>query len=303
MIWPDDSIHWIQGAGSVERDSTGLPVQMVGVNWDITAEKTAQDVLLTYNEELERSNQELDDFAYIASHDLKEPLRGIFNYATILLEDHAPSMNDDAKVRCDTLCRLSRRMEELLDALLYFSRTGRSDLAVKYTDLDQVLGTVLETLDISLKENGILLNVPQILPGVDCDSVRVGEIFRNLITNAMKYNDKAEKWIEVGVCDGTTVAPHAKGHPSGIPVFYVKDNGVGIREKHFKNVFRIFKRLHGRDKFGGGTGAGLTITKKLVERHGGKIWIESTFGEGTTFFFTLQRSESHGHTESTHSTG
>ena len=303
VIWPDDSIHWIQGAGSVERDSTGLPVQMVGVNWDITAEKTAQDVLLTYNEELEKSNQELDDFAYIASHDLKEPLRGIFNYATILLEDHAPSMNDDAKVRCDTLCRLSRRMEELLDALLYFSRTGRSDLAVKSTDLDQVLGNVLETLDISLKENGILLNVPQILPGVDCDSVRVGEIFRNLITNAMKYNDKAEKWIEVGFCDGTTVAPHAKGHPSGIPVFYVKDNGVGIREKHFKNVFRIFKRLHGRDKFGGGTGAGLTITKKLVERHGGKIWIESTFGEGTTFFFTLQRSESHGHTESTHSTG
>jgi len=303
IIWPDHSRHWIQGAGSVVWDSTGTAVRMVGVNWDITAEKTAEEILLTYNEELEKSNQELDDFAYIASHDLKEPLRGIFNYATILLEDHAPNLNDDGKVRCETLCRLSRRMEELLDALLYFSRTGRSEMAMQRTDLNQVLSGVLETLDISLKEHGILLNIPQILPSIYCDSVRVGEIFRNLITNAMKYNDKEEKWIEIGFCDGRDSQLGTKGHPIGIPIFYVKDNGVGIREKHFQNVFRMFKRLHGRDKFGGGTGVGLTITKKLVERHGGRLWIESTFGEGTTFFFTLERNSHHGDTEPTDSSG
>ena len=302
VIWPDHSIHWIHGAGSVERNSTGSPLRMVGANWDVTAEHVAQELLLTYNAELEKSNQELDDFAYIASHDLKEPLRGIFNYATILLEDHATNMNEDGKTRCETLCRLSRRMEELLDALLYFSRTGRSELAMQVTDLDLVLGTVLETLDIGLKESGVLLNVPQIFPEVYCDSVRVGEIFRNLITNAMKYNDKAEKWIEIGF-HGSADTRDANGQPMGIPIFYVKDNGVGVREKHFKNIFRIFKRLHGRDKYGGGTGAGLTITKKLVERHGGQIWIESIFGEGTTFFFTLQRGNDHGDTESTHSTG
>ncbi len=301
VIWPDHSIHWLHGSGSVERDSAGVALRMVGVNWDITAEKAAQEVLVTYNEELEKSNQELDDFAYIASHDLKEPLRGIFNYATILLEDHAPNLNEDGKVRCDTLCRLSRRMEELLDALLYFSRTGRTELAMQLTDLDQALGNVLETLDVSLKEQGTLLNVPQILPEVYCDSIRVGEIFRNLITNAMKYNDKAEKWIEIGFRDGANTSSDTNGQPKEIPIFYVKDNGVGIREKHFQSVFRIFKRLHGRDKFGGGTGAGLTITKKLVERHGGRIWIESAVGEGTTFFFTLRRNQSHGDTESTDS--
>jgi PAS domain S-box-containing protein len=303
VIWPDPSIHWIKGAGKVERDSTGIPLRMIGVNWDMTVEKTSEEILYAYNEELEKSNQELDDFAYIASHDLKEPLRGIFNYANILLEDHAPDLNDDGRVRCETLCRLSRRMEELLDALLYFSRTGRTELAMQLTDLDQVISGVLETLDISLKENGVFLNVPKIFPTIFCDSARVGEIFRNLITNAMKYNDKAEKWIEIGFRDGKDSSLDAKGHLTGIPIFYVKDNGVGIREKHFKSIFRIFKRLHGRDKFGGGTGAGLTITKKLVERHGGRLWVESTFGEGATFFFTLERSRNHGDTQSTDSSG
>jgi len=294
VIWPDHSIHWIKGAGKVERDPTGTALCMIGVNWDMTAEKAVEDILRTYNEELEKSNQELDDFAYITSHDLKEPLRGIFNYATILLEDHGPALNDDGRIRCETLCRLSRRMEELLDALLYFSRTGRTEMAMQLTDLERVLDGVLETLDISLKEYGILLNIPQSFPSVYCDSVRVGEIFRNLITNAMKYNDKPEKWIEVGFYYGSGSWPDANGYLKGIPVFYVKDNGVGIRQKHFQSIFRIFKRLHGRDKFGGGTGAGLTIAKKLVERHGGRLWLESTFGEGTTFFFTLQRSRSHG---------
>ncbi|MDH5587050.1 MAG: PAS domain S-box protein [Nitrospirota bacterium] len=303
VIWPDHSIHWIKGAGKVVRDSTGTALGMIGVNWDITAEKSAEEILLTYNEELEKSNQELDDFAYITSHDLKEPLRGIFNYATILLEDHAPDLNDDGKVRCETLCRLSRRMEELLDALLYFSRAGRSQMAMQPTDLDQVLAGVLETLDISLKEHGIFVSVPQTFPTVYCDSVRVGEIFRNLITNAMKYNDKDEKWIEIGFQDGGVASSHNKNIPSGNPVYFVKDNGVGIREKHFQAIFRMFKRLHGRDKFGGGTGAGLAFVKKLVERHGGKVWVESTVGEGSTFFFILARSRKHGDAGSTHFVG
>ena len=106
----------------------------------------------------------------------------------------------------------------------------------------------------------------------------MGEIFANLIVNAVKYNDKPQKWIEIGTTrDGGEA-----------PVFYVRDNGIGIPEKHHDAVFRIFKRLHGRDKFGGGTGAGLTIVKKIVERHHGRIWLESSPGEGTTFFFTLQ---------------
>src|SRR6202041_315544 len=123
----------------------------------------------------------------------------------------------------------------------------------------------------------VRISVP--LPVVQCDRIRIGEIFRNLITNAVKYNDKNEKWIEIGF-----QSEQASGE---VTEFYVRDNGIGIREKHRDSVFRIFKRLQARDKFGGGTGVGLTIVKKLVERHGGRIWVESEFGVGTTFYFTL----------------
>jgi light-regulated signal transduction histidine kinase (bacteriophytochrome) len=116
--------------------------------------------------------------------------------------------------------------------------------------------------------------------------VRVGEIFHNLIVNAVKYNDKEHKVVEIGYED-----PRSAEVPEPV-VFYVKDNGIGIPEKHFDSIFRIFKRLHGREKFGGGTGAGLTIVKKIIERHNGRIWVESTPGEGTAFYFTLAKGDS-----------
>ena len=282
---------------------------------DITARKQSEATVYQYMNELQRSNQELDDFASIASHDLKEPLRGIFNYSTILLEDYGNQFDEEAKSRCETLLRLSRRMEDLVDALLYFSRVGRTELAKGPTDLQLILDDILDSLRIRLEELGVHIHIPCPLPTVNCDRVRIGEIFRNLITNAMKYNNKDEKWIEIGYVaagnmdsdafivkgnvqewtDNPTVDPDKQRATSHeIPIFYVRDNGIGIQEKHLSNIFQIFKRLHGRDKFGGGTGAGLTITKKLVERHGGTLWVESTYGEGTTFFFTLQRSVRHG---------
>jgi PAS domain S-box-containing protein len=241
---------------------------------------------------LERSNNELDAFAYIASHDLKEPLRGIHNYAMFLLEDYGGEFEEKGRSMLETLPRLTQRLETLIDSLLHFSRVGRSDLAVAETDLDKIVGEVLDTLHISLQENGIEMRIPRPLPIVLCDSVRVAEVFRNLITNAMKYNDKDAKWIEIGYMDAAE-SNRADEMSPGVIVFYVRDNGIGIPEKHIESVFRIFKRLHGREKFGGGTGAGLTIVKKIIERHDGRIWIESTPDEGTTFYFTLQESISH----------
>ncbi|MDH3503974.1 MAG: PAS domain S-box protein [Nitrospirota bacterium] len=290
VIWPDQSVHYLKGAGIVDQISNGTAIRIIGLNWDITKEKMAEDLLRTHMTQLEKSNKDLDDFAYIASHDLKEPLRGIFNYSKILLEDHGPSLNEDAKARCQTILRLSRRMEELLDALLYFSRVGRTELAMKPTNLDHILGGILDSLDVSLKEQGILIDAPEPLPTIYCDSIRVGEIFRNFITNAIKYNDKEEKWIHIGYQKGSDPLFQKKAIPSDVPVFFVKDNGIGIKETHVSQIFRLFKRLHGREKFGGGTGMGLTIAKKLIERHGGQLWVESTLGEGTAFFFTLQRS-------------
>jgi chemotaxis family two-component system sensor kinase Cph1 len=142
-----------------------------------------------------------------------------------------------------------------------------------------VVAEVVDSLGFNLQEGHVEIRVPRPLPVVRCDRVRVRELFHNLVINAMKYNDKAEKWIEIGSVQGG----------GGPPALYVRDNGIGIQEKHFDSIFRIFKRLHGRDKFGGGTGAGLTIVKKIVERHNGRIWVESKVGEGTTVYFTLEK--------------
>lgn len=233
------------------------------------------------NEELHQSNKDLDDFAYIASHDLKEPLRGIHNFSSFLIEDYSEKLDDEGRSKLETLMRLTHRMETLIDSLLQFSRLGRVDLAIDQVDLNETVAEVLESLAITLQESGTQVRIPRRLPTVRADRARVGEIFYNLIVNGVKYNDKPEKWIEIGAIEESD----SEGQP---PVFYVRDNGIGIAGKHHESVFRIFKRLHGRDKFGGGTGAGLTIAKKIVERHHGRIWLESSAGEGTTFYFTLE---------------
>jgi chemotaxis family two-component system sensor kinase Cph1 len=228
------------------------------------------------NARLARSNEELDAFAYIASHDLKEPLRGIRNYSEFLKEDYADALGEEGRAQLDTLARLTRRMESLLDSLLHYSRVGQLLLNLRETDMNAILRDALEALHPRIEETGVEVRVPRPLPPAVCDELQTGEVFSNLLSNAVKYNNKAQRWVEVGCLDGP--AP---------TVFYVRDNGIGIRERHLDAIFRIFKRLHGRDDYGGGTGAGLTIARKVVERHGGRLWVESALGEGTTFYFTL----------------
>jgi len=234
------------------------------------------EALREANQSLARSNQELDEFAYIASHDLKEPLRGIGIYAQFLVEDYADKLDAEGTRKLERLTELSTRMQTLIDSLLYFSRVGRVELSDEDTDMQALVVEVLDSLQIRLDQLGIEVRIPRPLPTIRCDSVRVAEVFRNLITNAMKYNNKEERWIEIGY----------EGEPEA-PTFYVKDNGIGIREKHLQSIFRIFKRLHGRDRYGGGAGVGLTIVKKIVERHRGAMSVRSTWGEGTTFSFNL----------------
>ncbi|HCI81740.1 MAG TPA: cyanobacterial phytochrome A [Ktedonobacter sp.] len=236
------------------------------------------------NDKLERSNKELDSFTYVVSHDLKEPLRGIHNFASILKEDYASQLNEEGIGRLNTLIRLAGRMDDLIESLRYYSRVSQIDLSFEATDLNDVVARVLELLQVRIQESGMQIRIPRPLPTIVCDRVHVGEIYSNLLTNAMKYNDKEEKWIEIGY---ETAVESSK--QAGTIVLYVRDNGIGIREKYFDTVFTIFKRLHGREKYGGGTGAGLTIVKRIVERHGGRIWLASTVGEGTTFYFTLQK--------------
>ncbi len=252
---------------------------------DISSIKKAEDQLRARTGELARSNAELDDFAYIASHDLKEPLRGISNFAHFLLEDHGDELDEGAVEKVETLIRISGRMEQQIQSLLEYSRVARVEPSREDVDVDRVVEEVLDSLQGVPELGRTKIRIPTPLPTVPADRALTARIFHNLITNALKYSDKDERWIEIGWFDEGSGNESARTPTA--PVFYVRDNGIGIREKHLNSVFRIFKRLHGRDQFGGGVGAGLTIVKKIVEAQDGRIWIESEHGIGTTFYFTI----------------
>ncbi|RCJ27678.1 hypothetical protein A6770_25385 [Nostoc minutum NIES-26] len=255
----------------------------------IASELVNADELVCIKQELERSNQELDFFAYAASHDLKEPLRGIHNYSNLLLKGYKELLDDIGKARLQTLVRLTHRMESLIDALLKFSRLGQAELHLVSTDLNQLVNQMLEDLLVSHQDEQPKIYIPRPLPTVSCDPILISEVFTNLLSNALKYNDKAEPWIEIGYLDKQ--GNQARFFPdSQSPITcYLRDNGIGIRERHQQIIFRLFKRLHEQNLYGGGTGVGLTIAKKIIERHGGRIWVESTLGTGSTFYFTLMQ--------------
>ncbi len=255
-----------------------------GVIRDITERKQAEAEVQRYTKELEHSNQELDDFAYIASHDLKEPLRGLYNHASFLLEDYSTTLGDDGVRRLNRLAQLAQRMERLVNDLLYFSRLGRGDLAIQKADTNRMVEDCVALLEAMLKERNARVTVPVPLPTVVCDRPRLTEVFRNLITNAIKYNDKPQPLVEIGYRHDAT-PPHGPAQGA----FYVKDNGVGIPPEFHQEVFRIFKRLQAAGPDDQGTGVGLTFVKKIVERHHGQVWIESESGQGTTFFFTIKQ--------------
>ena len=251
--------------------------------------------LADLNADLVRSNEELDAFAYVASHDLKEPLRGIHKYAHQLLED-ATALDEEHRRKLDGLVRLTLRMDSLLDSLLHFSRVGRATLQLEDANLEEVLAEAIEMVDARRAAQQTEIVVPRPLPHARCDRVRCREVFVNLLSNALKYGGKPRTHIEVGYIRPGEPHPRPAAPPesAGHVIYYVRDNGIGIPLKHHGQVFKMFKRLHGRDEYGGGAGAGLTIAKKLVERHQGQIWLDSEPGQGTTFYFTLVGDEGGG---------
>jgi two-component system sensor kinase FixL len=264
------------------RDASGATIGVSTMMHDIRARKRADEEIKRHIQALKRSNQELDDFAYIASHDLKEPLRGLTNNAMFLKEDFADRLDETTIRHLDRMTYLCQRLEKLVDDLLYFSRLGRQELATQKTDLNEVIKDIRLMMETNLREANATLEIAKPLPTITCDLPRVTEVFRNLIANAIKYNNSAQKIIEIG-CE----KPQPGSNDNQAPVFYVRDNGIGIPEQFYNDIFRIFKRLNDESDVTKGTGVGLTFVRKIVERHGGRIWLDSKVGQGTTFYFTL----------------
>ncbi len=233
-------------------------------------------LLAQMNAELERSNLELDAFAYASSHDMKEPLRGIHNYAEFLKMEESGRLSETGRLRLDTILRLTERMADLLDSLLQYSRIGKNKLERHPCAINDLVYPCIKLIKETWPDKNISIEIRGNLPVIDCDRVWISTVFQNLITNAVKYNQQPDVKIEIG-CD-ETCSP---------PVFYVRDNGIGIGQEHQNSIFELFHRLHGRNEYGGGSGAGLTIVRRVIERHGGQIWLKSELGQGSTFFFTL----------------
>ena len=268
------------GVNEMEMEGERL---FVGTIRDISERKAAEVEIQTTLKKLKISNQELDQFAYIASHDLKEPLRGLANNAIFLKEDYADKLDDGGNKRLDRIDFLCTRMERLVDNLLYYSRLGRHELAIIETDLNNVVHKVIELSFADDTDATAEFLFPEPLPRVVCDHQKVAELFRNLISNGIKYNEKAHKVVEIGVTQKTNPTTQKMEDR----VFYVRDNGMGIDSRYFQDIFRIFKRLNEETDTKRGSGVGLTFVKKIIERHEGSIWLESEVDKGTCFYFTL----------------
>lgn len=239
-------------------------------------ERTSQ--LAEANEALGRTNKELDDFTYIVSHDLKEPLRGVKAFTKLLVEDYSGKLDNEGKEYLKTISDSSARMTRLIEDLLNLSRIGRIKNIEPGIDLNELLSDVRKNLVYALDEKKVELTVKPDFPKVACDRIRISEVFSNLVSNAIKYTKKGERpVIEIGWAD-----------KKDLYEFYVKDNGIGIEKQYYDRIFQIFQRLHAKGEYEG-TGAGLTIVKKIVENHGGRIWVESEVGAGSTFYFTLPK--------------
>jgi signal transduction histidine kinase len=225
---------------------------------------------------IDNINKELKDFASIVSHDLKAPLRGIKSLATWILDDCSDKLSEQGKEQMNLLLDRVERMYNLIDAVLQYSKAGRTEDKIVQVNLNDF---VPEAIDMLVPPKNISITIENTMPVIECAETHVMQLFQNLLSNAIKYMDKPQGQIKIGCIE-----------EDGFWKFSISDNGPGIEEKHFENIFKMFRALSVSEEFEG-TGVGLTIAKKIVELYGGKIWVESTIGKGSTFFFTLPKQE------------
>lgn len=248
----------------------------------LVAERTA--ALEASTRELQRSNEELEQFAYVASHDLQEPLRMVSSYLQLLSRRYEGKLDADADLFIEYAVDGALRMKVLINDLLTYSRVGTRGREFKPTKSQTVLDQTLAMLQLAIQENQATISCDA-LPTVLADSGQLGQLFQNLIGNALKFHSDEPVMIHIGA-----------ESQNGEWLFSVKDNGIGMDPKYKDRIFAIFQRLHTREEYSG-TGIGLAVCKKIVERHNGRIWVESEPGKGSTFFFTMPKEVNNEHLE------
>ena len=259
------------------KDLNGRVVGSSKVVRDITQQKRIEEQLRKVVVELERSNLELEQFASVASHDLQEPLRMVSSYTQLLELEYKDKLDDEAREYIAYAVDGARRMQRLINDLLEFSRVGTRGRRLEPVDANVVLGTVRANLSVAIEDGGALVTNEE-LPTVLADSTQLGQLLQNLIANAIKFHG--------GQSPRVHIAASARGAEW---VFTVRDNGIGIEPQYFERIFAIFQRLHVAAEYPG-TGIGLAVCKRIAERHGGRIWVESDPGNGTTFSFSIPKS-------------
>jgi PAS domain S-box-containing protein len=241
---------------------------------DITERQQAEKALKEYAENLKRSNEDLERFAYIASHDLQEPLRNVVSFSQLLSRRYTGKLDPDADEFIGYIVEGGKRMQALVSDLLEYSRVNTRAEPFRLIDSEQILDKVMQNLFFAIQENNAVIETGS-LPTISADPEQLRMVFQNLIANAIKFKREEPPYIHISAEKNDQMWK-----------FSVRDNGIGIDPAFHDRIFEIFQRLHTRDKYPG-TGVGLAIVKKIIERHGGRIWVESEVGKGSTFYFTL----------------
>ncbi|QIZ69792.1 PAS domain S-box protein [Oxynema aestuarii] len=256
------------------KNEAGAIVGLVGVHTDIGDRKRIQEELAHHAAELARSNAELEQFAYIASHDLQEPLRIVSSYTKLLAKRYGDRLDAKAEKYINYITDGSARMQQLIEDLLDYSRVGTRGQEFEPIESEEILQQAIANLHVSIHKNHAAITHDP-LPAIVGDAKQLARLLQNLISNAIKYRGERSPAVHVSA-----------RRQDRTWVFSIRDNGIGIDPKHHDRIFTIFQRLHTREEYPG-TGIGLAICKKIVERHGGRIWVESEPGEGSIFYFTL----------------
>jgi PAS domain S-box-containing protein len=277
ILHVDGSVHIVLWNFATLFSAVGkTPVATIAQGFDITARKQAESMLELTVEDLRRSNKDLEQFAYVASHDLQEPLRMVASYTQLLAQRYQDQLDDRARKYINYAVDGAVRMQLLINDLLAYSRIGTRGKQLELTDAHAVLGEAINNLKMNIDEAKAIITNDE-LPKVRADASQFVQLFQNLISNAVKFREDERPHVHISARD--------EGREW---LFSVRDNGIGIDRQHADKVFVIFQRLHTKEKYPG-SGMGLAICKKIVDRHSGRIWFESEIGKGTTFYFTIPK--------------